>query len=40
MKTQQVLDKQEKKLEDYRPSVEELKAAFIAEERAERKKHL
>lgn len=32
--------KQEKRLKDYRPSVEELKSAFIAEERAERKKYL
>lgn len=32
--------KQEKRLKDYRPSVEELKTAFIAEERAERKKNL
>ena len=32
--------KQDKRLKDYRPSVEELKNAFIAEERAERKKNL
>lgn len=32
--------KQDKKFKDYRPSVEELKSAFIAEERAERKKNL
>ena len=32
--------KHEKRLKDYRPSVEELKTAFIAEERAERKKNL
>lgn len=32
--------KQDKRLKDYRPSIEELKSAFIAEERAERKKNL